>query len=90
MAKKLNWKKTITETITAKGILDDTATILTYKDEDGNDQTIEVQELLNKFASCGVQMTIKMQSDEELDITPEDEYIPDDAVGDIDISDLEE
>lgn len=90
MAKKLNWKKTITETISAKGTLDNTATILTYKNDDGDDQTIEIQELLNKFASCGIQMTIKMQSDEELDINPEDEYIPDDAVTDIDISDLEE
>lgn len=85
MAKKLNWKKTITETISAKGILDETATVLTYKDEDNDDQTIQVQELLNKFASCGIQITIKMQTDEELDINSEN-----DAESDIDISDLEE
>lgn len=87
MAKSLNWKKTVTEQISAKGILDETATILTYLDEDKNEQTIEIQELLNKFASCNVSMSIKMQSDEELDIEQEDEYIPDDAV--IDLNDLQ-
>ena len=87
MAKGLNWKKSITETISAKGTLDDTATILTYLDEDKNEQTIHVQELLNKFASCGISMSIKMQTDEELDIEPEDEYVHEDAV--IDLEDLD-
>ena len=86
MAKGLNWKKSITETITAKGILNDEATTITYLDEDKNEQTIEIQELLNKFASCNVSMSIKMQSDEELDIEQEDEYVSEDAV--IDLEDL--
>lgn len=74
MAKQqLNWKKTTTETISAKGILDETATIITYKDEDGDPQQIAISELLNKFASCEVQFTIKMQSDEVLDINDIDD-----------------
>lgn len=86
MAKGLNWKKSITETITAKGALNDEATTITYLDEDKNEQTIEIQELLNKFASCNVSISIKMQTDEELDIEQEDEYVPEDAV--IDLEDL--
>jgi len=74
MAKQqLNWKKTTTETISAKGILDETATIITYKDEDGDPQQIAISELLNKFASCEIQFTIKMQSDEVLDINDDTE-----------------
>ena len=87
MAKGLNWKKSITETISVKGNLNELATEITYLDEDKNEQTIAVQELLNKFASCPVSMSIKMQTDEELDIEQEDEYIPEEAV--IDLEDLE-
>ena len=86
MAKGLNWKKSITETISAKGALNEEATTITYLDEDKNEQTIEVQELLNKFASCNVSISIKMQTDEELDIEQE-EYIPEEAV--IDLEDLD-
>ena len=86
MAKGLNWKKSITETISAKGALNEEATTITYLDEDKNEQTIEIQELLNKFASCNVSISIKMQTDEELDIEQE-EYIPEEAV--IDLEDLD-
>ena len=86
MAKGLNWKKSITETISAKGALNEEATTITYLDEDKNEQTIEIQELLNKFASCNVSISIKMQTDEELDIEQE-EYVPEEAV--IDLEDLD-
>lgn len=72
MAKQLNYKKTITEAITVKGILNDNATTITYLDEDKDEVTIEVQSLLDKFASQGVAMSIKMQSDEELDLDSEE------------------
>jgi hypothetical protein len=87
MAKGLNWKKSITETISVKGNLNETATEITYLDEDKEEQTIAVQELLNKFASCAVSMSIKMQTDEELDIEQENEYVPEDDV--IDLDDLQ-
>lgn len=68
MAKQLNYKKTITESITVKGILSDDAKTITYLDEDKDDVTIEVQTLLDKFASQGVALSIKMQNDEELEL----------------------
>lgn len=67
MAKQLSYKKTTTETITAKGLLDSKAKTLTYV-EDKVEHTVNVQDLLDKFASMAVTLTIKIQSDEELEL----------------------
>lgn len=71
MAKQLSYKKTTTEAITVKGILDDTASTITYLDDDKEEVTISVQTLLDKFASVGVSLSIKTQTDEELEIDEE-------------------
>ena len=68
MAKQLNYKKTTSETITVKGFLNDDATTITYLNEDKDEVAIPVQTLLDKFASLGVTISIKSQTDEELEI----------------------
>ena len=68
MAKQLNYKKTTSETITVKGVLSDDATTITYLNEDKDEVIIPVQTLLDKFASLGVTISIKSQTDEELEI----------------------
>lgn len=83
MAKNLTYKRSTTETIKIKGVLDETASIITYVDEDKNEQTIEVQQLLNNFCSMPIDLTLKRQEEEELDIEPEVDEISDDAMFDI-------
>ena len=68
MAKQLSYKKTTSETITVKGVLSDDATTITYLNEDKDEVTIPIQTLLDKFASQGVSISIKSQTDEELEI----------------------
>ena len=73
MAKQLTYKRSTTEQINVKGTLNDEATTVTYLDEDKNECTIKVQELLDKFASMGVAITIKTQTDEELELEADTE-----------------
>lgn len=68
MAKQLSYKKTTTETISVKGVLSDDATTITYLNEDKDEVVIPVQTLLDKFTSLGVTISIKSQTDEELEI----------------------
>ena len=71
MAKQLSYKKTTTETITIKGVMNSEATTITYLNEDKEEVTIAIQTLLDKFASQGVSLSIKTQTDEELDLDEE-------------------
>ena len=71
MAKQLSYKKTTTETITIKGVMNSEATEITYLNEDKEECTVTVQTLLDKFASQGVSLTIKTQTDEELELDEE-------------------
>ena len=68
MAKQLNYKKTTSEALTVKGFLNNDATTITYLNEDKDEVIIPVQTLLDKFASLGVTISIKSQTDEELEI----------------------
>lgn len=74
MAKQLSYKKTVAETISAKGVLNDYATTITIV-EDKSEREIKIQDLLDKFASQAVAITIKAQSDEELELEEEPEEI---------------
>lgn len=68
MAKQLSYKKTTTESITVKGIFNEDATTITYLNEDKEEVTVAVKTLLEKFASQTVSLSIKTQTDEELEI----------------------
>ena len=71
MAKQLSYKKTTTEAITVKGVFNDEATTITYLNEDKEEVTVPVHTLLEKFASQAVSLTIKTQTDEELELDEE-------------------
>ena len=71
MAKQLSYKKTTTEAITVKGAFNDDATTITYLNEDKDEVTVSVKTLLEKFASQAVSLSIKTQTDEELELDEE-------------------
>ena len=71
MAKQLSYKKTTTEAITVKGAFNDTSTTITYLNEDKEEVTVSVKALLDKFASQSVSLSIKTQTDEELELDEE-------------------
>lgn len=61
MAKSLTYKKTVTEKVTLKGILNDDATIIEC---DGDE--VKVQDYLDKFASGYVEIVIGNKTEEDL------------------------
>ena len=71
MAKQLSYKKKTTEAITVKGAFNDDATTITYLNEDKDEVTVPVKALLEKFASQAVSLSIKTQTDEELELVEE-------------------
>jgi hypothetical protein len=71
MAKQLSYKRSTSEQISIKGSMNAEATEITYLNEDKEEVTIAVQTLLDKFASQGVSLTIKTQTDEELELDEE-------------------
>lgn len=71
MAKQLSYKRQVVEQITIKGIMNDEANTITYLNEDKEECTVSVQTLLDKFASQGVSLTIKTQTDEDLELDEE-------------------
>lgn len=73
MAKQLSYKRQITEAISVKGVFDSEAKTITYLNEDKDEVTIPVQALLDKFASQAVALSIKTQTDEELELETEEE-----------------
>ena len=68
MAKQFAYKKTVTESMTVKGIINEDATTITFLNDEKDEVTVKIQELLDKFASQTVSLSIKTQSDEELDL----------------------
>ena len=68
MAKQFAYKKTITESMTVKGVVNEDATTIKFINDEKDEVTVEIQELLDKFASQTVSLSIKTQSDEELDL----------------------
>ena len=68
MAKQFAYKKTVTESMTVKGIVNEDATTITFLNDEKDEVTVQIQELLDKFASQTVSLSIKTQSDEELDL----------------------
>ena len=68
MAKQFAYKKTVTESMTVKGIVNEDATTITFLNDEKDEVTVKIQELLDKFAFQTVSLSIKTQSDEELDL----------------------
>ena len=74
MAKsKLNFKRSITDKLSVKGVLSEDGTTITYTDENDMDQDVKVSDLLNTFKNQPIEFSVQLKSDEELDVIPVDE-----------------
>lgn len=74
MAKsKLNFKRSITDKLSVKGVLSEDGTTITYTDENDIDQDVKVSDLLNVFKNQPIEFSVQLKSDEELDVIPVDE-----------------
>lgn len=74
MAKsKLNFKRSITDKLSVKGVLSEDGTTITYTDENDMDQDVKVSDLLNTFKTQPIEFSVQLKSDEELDVIPVDE-----------------
>ena len=73
MKSKLNFKRSITDKLSVKGVLSEDVTTITYTDENDMDQDVKVSDLLNVFKNQPIEFSVQLKSDEELDVIPVDE-----------------
>lgn len=73
MKSKLNFKRSITDKLSVKGVLSEDGTTITYTDENDMDQDVKVSDLLNVFKNQPIEFSVQLKSDEELDVIPVDE-----------------
>lgn len=66
MASQLKKTRTITDKVTVKGTLSEDGTIITYVDENKNEQEITVAECLKMFFGKAIDFSISEKSEEEL------------------------
>ena len=75
MAKsKLQFKRNITDKLSVKGVLSEDGTFITYTDENDVEQEVKIADLLNAFKNQGIEFSVSLKSDEDLNvIASEDE-----------------
>ena len=74
MAKsKLNFKRSVTDKLSVKGILSEDGTFITYTDKNDVDQNVKVSDLLNVFKNQPLEFSVQLKSDEDLDVVPAEE-----------------
>lgn len=74
MAKsKLQFKRNITDKLSVKGVLSEDGTFITYTDENDVEQEVKIADLLNAFKNQGIEFSVSLKSDEDLDLIPDDE-----------------
>lgn len=73
MAKNLTYNRKVVENLTIKGIMNADSSAIVYIDEDKNEQTITIKELLSRFCAQAVSLSVKIQSEEELDIESDED-----------------
>lgn len=72
MAKsKLNFKRSITDKLSVKGVLSEDT--ITYTDKNDIEQDVKVSDLLNVFKNQPIEFGVQLKSDEDLDVIPTDE-----------------
>lgn len=67
---KLNFKRSITDKLSVKGVLSEDGTTITYTDENDTDQDVKVSDLLNVFKNQPIEFSVQQKNDEELDVIP--------------------
>lgn len=73
MASKLSFKRTTTDKISVKGVLSEDGTVITYEDENKEDQDVKVSDLLNAFKNRLIDFSVTLKAEAELDVIPEDD-----------------
>lgn len=73
-ANKLKFMRTTTDKLTVKGgVLSEDCEIITYTDENDNEQEVKVSDLLSSFKNRVIDFTVALKTDEELDVPVSDE-----------------
>lgn len=73
MKSKLNFKRSITDKLSVKGVLSEDGITITYTDENDIEQDVKVSDLLNVFKNQPIEFGVQLKSDEDLDVIPTDE-----------------
>lgn len=68
MASDLKRTRSTTDKVSVKGILSEDGTVITYLDEDKNEQEISVDDCLRVFRGKNISFTVQIKKDEELDV----------------------
>ena len=68
MAKsKLTYKRNVTDQLSVKGILSEDATEISYIDENDNEQTVKISDLLSVFADKDIDFSVSLKKNEDLE-----------------------
>ena len=70
---KLNFKRSITDKLSVKGVLSEDGATITYTDENDIEQDVKVSDLLNVFKNQPIEFGVQLKSAEDLDVIPTDE-----------------
>lgn len=69
MAKsKLSYKRNVTDQLSVKGILSEDATEITYVDENDDEQSVKISDLLSVFADKDIDFTVSLKKNEDLEL----------------------
>lgn len=68
MASDLKRTRSTTDKVSVKGTLSEDGTIITYLDEDKNEQEISVADCLRAFKGKTISFTVQVKKDEELEV----------------------
>ena len=72
LASKLTYKRTTLDKVTVKGILSADGTEVTYVDDDKNEQTVKVADLLAPFQDSPIDFSVSLKLEEDLDLDTEE------------------
>lgn len=70
MASQLKKTRTITDKVSVKGILSQDGSVITYMDEDKNEQEITLAECLKPFLGNPIDFSVSVKQEDEI---PEDD-----------------
>ena len=74
MAKsKLSYKRSITDKLNIEGVLSNDGTLITYEDENGFEQDVEVADLLTAFKNQRIKFSVQLKTDEDLELATSDD-----------------
>lgn len=69
MAKsKLSYKRNVTDQLSVKGVLSEDATEITYVDENDDEQSVKISDLLSVFADKDIDFTVSLKKNKDLEL----------------------